>query len=523
MNLLPPQEFNDGLLSCWKRLQSGRRIVVHRSIIGITGDIKSAAYLSQLLYWLRVGVDVSIRDGWIFKTIAETQNETGLSKPEQRLCKDKLINLGLIQTNRIGQGARLAVKVNLEAVTAAICKLFGLDNTAELTIEEWRKQELGFIRDYFSDSVVYHLDLVWLTGDIHSAVILSNALFQSARRGTPGSRSFTKQRLYYSATMKEWEEATSLGYKPQRRARDMLKNAKLIVEAHYNQSARIFTHVDGLRLMHMLEQKIKLAKKPEMNVRKLRELMEIEKEDTQPTLLGISDTSDSQSRSAELANLEVSNRQTQKCRSDKSANSEMSIRQSQKSGSAELAKSEVTNRQTIYKNTYNNPPMEGMTTTTTQEQSDAALLSDGVVVVSSEFVNAEPVSRFEDLIWPKLFTRNVRAKAQNIFDRYFPDGKSEQLQEVLDEIAGQTKEVRSPLGLLTILARNAAEGTLVCVFAPLVQDQRKQAALVKQNLENALRDVPEDTVHEKVHEVDDQVQAVRAGILDIVRKSSKKF
>ena len=121
MNLLPPQEFNDGLLSCWKRLQSGRRIVVHRSIIGITGDIKSAAYLSQLLYWLRVGVDVSIRDGWIFKTIAETQNETGLSKPEQRLCKDKLINLGLIQTNRIGQGARLAVKVNLEAVTAAIC------------------------------------------------------------------------------------------------------------------------------------------------------------------------------------------------------------------------------------------------------------------------------------------------------------------------------------------------------------------------------------------------------------------
>ena len=60
MNLLPPQEFNDGLLSCWKRLQSGRRIVVHRSIIGITGDIKSAAYLSQLLYWLRVGVDVSI-------------------------------------------------------------------------------------------------------------------------------------------------------------------------------------------------------------------------------------------------------------------------------------------------------------------------------------------------------------------------------------------------------------------------------------------------------------------------------
>ena len=189
MNLLPPEDFNTALISCWKRLQSGRRIVVHRSLIGITGDIKSAAYLSQLLYWLRVGVDINIRDGWILKSIAETQNETGLSKTEQGLCKEKLRELGLIQIARIGQGARLAVKVNLEAVSAAICKLFDLNSTAELTIEEWRKQELGFIRDYFSDSVVYHLDLVWLTGDIHSAVILSNALFQSARRGTPGSNS----------------------------------------------------------------------------------------------------------------------------------------------------------------------------------------------------------------------------------------------------------------------------------------------------------------------------------------------
>ena len=157
MNLLPPEDFNTALISCWKRLQSGRRIVVHRSLIGITGDIKSAAYLSQLMYWLRVGVDVAIRDGWIFKSIAETQNETGLSPAEQRLCKDKLTELGLIQTARIGQGARLAVKVNLEAVKAAICQLFDLQNAAELTIEEWRKQELGFIRDYFSDSVVYIL------------------------------------------------------------------------------------------------------------------------------------------------------------------------------------------------------------------------------------------------------------------------------------------------------------------------------------------------------------------------------
>lgn len=80
--LLPPKEFNGNLVACWRRLQSGRRIVVHRSLIQITGSLKTAAYLSQLLYWLRVGINVEIRDGWIFKSIGETEEETGLTKRE---------------------------------------------------------------------------------------------------------------------------------------------------------------------------------------------------------------------------------------------------------------------------------------------------------------------------------------------------------------------------------------------------------------------------------------------------------
>ncbi len=493
MNLLPPEDFNTALISCWKRLQSGRRIVVHRSLIGITGDIKSAAYLSQLMYWLRVGVDVAIRDGWIFKSIAETQNETGLSPAEQRLCKDKLTELGLIQTARIGQGARLAVKVNLEAVKAAICQLFDLQNAAELTIEEWRKQELGFIRDYFSDSVVYHLDLVWLTGDIHSAVILSNALFQSARRGTHGSRSFTKQRLYYSATMAEWQEATSLRYKPQRRARDLLKSANLIFEAHYSQSARIFTHVDGLRLMTMLEQKIQLARKPEMNVGKLKALMAAEQDERAaapcvPEQAG--QENDSQLRNAKLANSEMLNRQSQKSGNAKLVNSEVLNRQSQKSGNAKLVNSEVLNRQTIYKNNYNNLLSEGNTTTTQDETFVTQQPQDGVVVVSDALKSGQQISRFQELIWPKMFNGSVRSKAELIFDRYYVQGNAGQLQEILDEIVGQTAEVRSPLGLLTMLTKAAAAGTLVCVQAPIVQSRRMQAEKYRQMNEQQQAVVP---------------------------------
>ena len=466
MNLLPPEDFNTALISCWKRLQSGRRIVVHRSLIGITGDIKSAAYLSQLLYWLRVGVDINIRDGWILKSIAETQNETGLSKTEQGLCKEKLRELGLIQIARIGQGARLAVKVNLEAVSAAICKLFDLNSTAELTIEEWRKQELGFIRDYFSDSVVYHLDLVWLTGDIHSAVILSNALFQSARRGTPGSSAFNKQRLYYSATMTEWEEATTLRYKPQRRARDLLKSARLIVEAHYNQSARIFTHVDGLRLIEMLEQKIRLAQKPELNVGKLKALLEAEAAEQQPDALQLPQPESPVLETPESDDINYHSR------------------------SKELANSEVTNGQTIYKSTYNNHPTDEPTTTTQKESKATESASVNVVVVSDALQSGQQTSRFEELIWPKIFNGSVRIKAEVIFDRYYAQGNAGQLQEILDEIAGQTAEVRSPLGLLTMLVKAASAGTLVCVQAPIVQEKRIQAEKYRQMIEQQQAAVP---------------------------------
>ena len=83
--MISPVEFNSNLLKCWRRLQAGRKISVHRSIIQITDDdVKSAIFLSQLMYWLRVGTEIISRDGWIFKSIQETEMETGLTVSEQR-------------------------------------------------------------------------------------------------------------------------------------------------------------------------------------------------------------------------------------------------------------------------------------------------------------------------------------------------------------------------------------------------------------------------------------------------------
>lgn len=498
--LLPPKEFNGNLVACWRRLQSGRRIVVHRSLIQITGSLKTAAYLSQLLYWLRVGINVEIRDGWIFKSIAETEEETGLTKREQGLCKDKLVELNLIQVARIGQGARLAVRVNLEALSEAICESFGLTHITQLTIEEWRKQELGFIRDYFSDSIVYHLDLVWLTGDIHAAVILSNALHQSARHANLNNP-FMTRRLYYSATIKEWEEATMLGYKPQQRTRTMLKNANLLVEKHYEQNARIFSHINGARLMAMLEKKISLAQKPELRLevlaaQKAQELRSDKLENSENTL-GENDKSLKSLRSNKLENSEVTKGESQKSRSDN------------------LEKSEVTNWQNIYSNNYKNPPTEDITTTTNTgtESSEGC---DVVVVNASVPSSGATDKLFDGLVYPTKLSK-LKTECQNIFSKFFSDGSHEQYQEILDEIAGQVKPVNSPLGLLTHLCKQAAspEG-LTCSFASIVKNIRLEAALMAAN-----RILPEPVTPSAPPENKDLGKKALNNIRDILKKKKK--
>ena len=71
-----------------------------------------------------------------------------------------------------------------------------------------------------------------------------------------------------------------------------------------------------------------------------------------------------------------------------------------------------------------------------------------------------------------------------MFDKLLPAADHETLQEILDEIAGQTKPVTSPLGLLTVLCRKAATNELLCILAPMAREKReRQQAWEKQRME----------------------------------------
>ena len=450
--MISPVEFNSNLLKCWRRLQAGRKISVHRSIIQITDDdVKSAIFLSQLMYWLRVGTEIISRDGWIFKSIQETEMETGLTVSEQRSCKDHLKKLGYIETGHFGQGKKLAFRVHLDAISRAICDLFDLEDITQLTLEDWRKQELSFIRDYFSDSVVYHMDLVRLTGDIYIAIMLSTALYNSARHGTPGTRSFTRQRLYYTATMEQWKQDTYLGRKTQERGRLFLQTHGLFSEAHYFQNSRIFTHVNSDVLMPMLDQNIRLSKahQPKQARANQPSLLLEDNRDLESVKTGISDMSKGTSRDLESVKTDISD---------------------MLKGTSNIRKY------------YNNLPSEDKTTTTNidSDRQNHATEQNVVVVISDDEKDAfKPMGKYQSLIFPTNLKKGMHPQALKIFSNYLPHAKTETLQELLDEVGGYESNASNPLGLLSRMAREAAAGSFVAVKAP--QYKSKRIAILKHN------------------------------------------
>ena len=504
--MISPVEFNSNLLKCWRRLQAGRKISVHRSIIQITDDdVKSAIFLSQLMYWLRVGTEIISRDGWIFKSIQETEMETGLTVSEQRSCKDHLKKLGYIETGHFGQGKKLAFRVHLDAISRAICDLFDLEDITQLTLEDWRKQELSFIRDYFSDSVVYHMDLVRLTGDIYIAIMLSTALYNSARHGTPGTRSFTRQRLYYTATMEQWKQDTYLGRKTQERGRLFLQTHGLFSEAHYFQNSRIFTHVNSDVLMPMLDQNIRLSKahqpkqaranQPSLLLEDNRDLESVKtgisdmskgtSRDLESVKTGISDMSKGTSRDLESVKTDISDMSKGTSRDLESVKTGISDMSKGTSRDLESVKTDISDMRKGTSNIrkyYNNLPSEDKTTTTNidSDRQNHATEQNVVVVISDDEKDAfKPMGKYQSLIFPTNLKKGMHPQALKIFSNYLPHAKTETLQELLDEVGGYESNASNPLGLLSRMAREAAAGSFVAVKAP--QYKSKRIAILKHN------------------------------------------
>lgn len=492
--LPPPKVFNSELTQCWQALQGSRRVAIYRCLIDITGSLKAAAMLSQLIYWTRVSKEVAERDGWIFKSIAQMEAETGLTVREQRTCKNSLLDANLIQTCRKGVGAALAIKVNLDTVAEMIAKSSGADD--QLTLADLQNTSSLYFRKHFSKRIAYHRDLVSLTGCINSAVLLSCVLSDAV--GLVSQYPHLQRHAFATLTAADWEERTSLSYKSQLTARNKLKNLNLIYEKNFLASRRIFTLVNGHDIVRAIK-KLLAGKQDDgfspynTKKREILSLAERAKCDWRKGPNGLDKGfqgnferdeplfSNMTFRSVEREYSEVSNRNFKKSHSGKFT-------------SVDWGNSELSNRQIIYyinyKGVYNYNYL------TVEPNKSRSSEQDHVVVVDADV----------DLIYPRLFNVQMRKQADLIFAKHLSKSSSSLRQEILDEIEGQKKEVTSPLGLLAKLCQLASQGNFTAIVAPQVKFNREQAQKLRVSLEN----------QEKSKNIQEQdsldIEAVRANL-----------
>ncbi|ASK28201.1 hypothetical protein BG910_11080 [Neisseria chenwenguii] len=454
MNLPAPHEYNRDIMLCKQILQGGRTIAVYKCLIGVAGSIKAAVFLSQLVYWTQRGTDIVGSDGWIHKSVEQMHGETGLSKREQGTCKQKLLESGLIETRykRYGFGkGRLELRIRLDALAKAVCTANGAE-TPDISLTDFRQPSNLFFLRYFKERIAYHRDLVDLTGCIHSAIMLSFIMQQCIAKGGMDNDS---DRWFVSFNIQGWQKYLFLPYKTQKTARDRLKAHDFIIEKHFFASRRIFTLLNGKAIWSALKNRSRLPKPPENAT----------VQDTNPA------GTFSEHTGNKRANTEGTFSEYTRYRR---VNTVVPFWKNigYKRVNTQVTKGRI--------HTLQNGELTGDKTANTQG-TKGRILED---INYSEFSEENNYNKdnnvvgvFDGLIYPKTWGQSMQGKSREIFTRLHPEANKEQLQEILDEIAGQTKPITSPLGLLTVLCRKAAIGELICVLAPIVRERREQQAI----------------------------------------------
>jgi hypothetical protein len=93
----------------------------------------AGTFLRQLVYWTGKEHD---REGWIYKTQVEMEEETGLSRKQQEKARKILRTAGVLEEVKKGTPCRLWYRVDLEA-------MLGVMETPHSTMNQWRRKRIS--------------------------------------------------------------------------------------------------------------------------------------------------------------------------------------------------------------------------------------------------------------------------------------------------------------------------------------------------------------------------------------------
>jgi len=94
-------------------------VAYYRAFAAVGGGVTAGVFLSQLFYWHGKGRDP---DGWIYKTQAAWEDETGLSRREQETARRNLRQRGIIEEKLAGIPATLHYRINVDRLAALLAE-----------------------------------------------------------------------------------------------------------------------------------------------------------------------------------------------------------------------------------------------------------------------------------------------------------------------------------------------------------------------------------------------------------------
>lgn len=559
MRTLPERtDTNNQLINqCYGKLQASRIVNVYRPLIEITGSFDAGVFLSQLTYWNRKGVDLSENNGFIFKTIEEIYEETGLTDYEQRHAKDTLKARELIETYRqklFGKGSKTFIRLNNETILHKLCEYYDIDvkEVGEITPENWKIGNHPVLRRLYSDRFAYHRDLVYCLGNIESAAMLSYLL----------NRCAVEQKIYKSYTMEDWSRILCLSKTTQSTSRLILKELGVMEEQQLIPfNARIFSFPQFETILERLGRLSEYKENPvELPITKLAEAKRLAKKAKN----GQTDCENNKSLgnnklllNCEIPKLGSANLDSED--SDKNAektnkslkNNELLLNSEiPKLGTAERRKIEPLNceilKQSFKENTlkdystYNNTPLNPPTISIS--------FGGGGVVSSHSAISAENNSgylndeksatetpqqgdkspttnaNFDNLVYPSCFYRETRNDPQiqqafkddirRIVACIIPFATTSEIQELLDET--ERPNVSSVRNYFARLCREKAQGLFFPRVAEKVKYHREECAkniaqqqqTVQQQQANRVRQELQQQAHGVMQEYSDYIETM---------------
>lgn len=91
----------------------GRPVAYFPKLKRLTGSTTATILLCQFIYWVGKGVD---KDGWLYKTSEEIEEETGLSYNEQKTARKILVDAGLLEEHYARLDHQLRFRLDLNKI-----------------------------------------------------------------------------------------------------------------------------------------------------------------------------------------------------------------------------------------------------------------------------------------------------------------------------------------------------------------------------------------------------------------------